>query len=454
MSILGSLIGGAISAAINRYKSSSSSGSSGSSGGSGGGYSQSAPVSLRDYMSGYGKTPGWDPDTGVVTIGEYGFKPGNVPGTTYNPETGYHYVSDPETINRMLGINSQPQQPQQYPQQPMQQEFDPTEYIEQLKTAKRQSLLAALDKARATALAGLETEKANVAPTYYDARNRAAAASDVGAMNFAQYMAARGIKGAAGAMPEIYRQAGLQGQIGALDRAEANALANIERQRSNIESGYASDVAAAEADVESQAMQALIDQWNANRQYELQKATLTGSLGDQRTLAGLAYDWSRSPSNPAVQAQILANKRAALEIAYQEIVNSYLPQTLKMEAEKLKQQVDAGQYDADIALAQLNQIRAQGRSGGGGSGGGTTVSDTEMKRNNLSQAQNKIWSDLNSGKSIQQVEAEIIRDASKYTQLGLDVDDLVDYAWYAATGASKKTQSGDSAAALRAALGL
>jgi hypothetical protein len=45
-------------------------------------------------------------------------------------------------------------------------EFDPTAYIEQLKTAKRQSLLAALDKARTTALTGLETEKANVAPTY------------------------------------------------------------------------------------------------------------------------------------------------------------------------------------------------------------------------------------------------------------------------------------------------
>jgi hypothetical protein len=399
MSILGSLIGGAISAAINRYKSksSSSSGSSGSSGGSGGGYSQSAPVSLRDYMSGYGKTPGWNPDTGVVTIGEYEFKPGNVPGTTYNPETGYHYVSDPETINRMLGINSQPQQPQQYPQQPMQypqqqQEFDPTEYIEQLKTAKRQSLLAALDKARTAALGSLETEKANVAPTYYDARNRAAAASDVGAMNFAQYMAARGIKGAAGAMPEIYRQAGLQGQIGALDRAEANALANIERQRSNIESGYASDVAAAEADVESQAMQALIDQWNANRQYELQKATLTGSLGDQRTLAGLAYDWSRSPSNPAVQAQILANKKAALDIAYQEIINSYLPETEKLKAQELKQKVEAGQYDADIALAQLNQIRAQASSGRS-SGGLTPTQEEASKQKMMSWVSDRVQND-------------------------------------------------------------
>jgi hypothetical protein len=276
------------------------------------------------------------------------FNPGNDPGTTT-------YKLDPEPVP---------------PQQ--QQEFDPTAYIEQLKTAKRQSLLASLDKARTTALSSLDTEKANVAPTYYDKRNQAAAASDVGAMNFAQYMAARGIKGAAGAMPEIYRQAGLQGQIGALDRAEANTLANIERQRSNVESGYASDVAAAEADVESQAMQAMIDQWNANRTYELQKAGLTGSLGDTRTLAGLEYDWSRSPSNPVNIAAILANKAQELENAANEIKNSYLPETLKMEAERLAQQVKAGSLDYDTALAQLNKIRTQGS--GGSSGGGETMS--------------------------------------------------------------------------------
>lgn len=208
-------------------------------------------------------------------------------------------------------------------------------------------------------MGALDTEKANVSPTYYDARNRAAAASDVGAMNFAQYMTARGIKGAAGAMPEIYRQAGLQGQIGALDRQEAANLAAIERQRSNVESGYASDVAAANADVESQAMQAMIDQWNQNRQYELQRGTLTGSLGDERTLAGQEFDYSRIPSNPAVQAAILANRQRELENAAQEIQNSYLPDTLKLQAERLAQQVKTGSLDYDTALAQLNQIRAQ-----------------------------------------------------------------------------------------------
>jgi hypothetical protein len=240
-----------------------------------------------------------------------------------------------------------------------QDQTDIEDYINRMKAAQRQARIASLDKAKVSALGALDTEQANVAPVYYDKRNQAAAASDVGAMNFAQYMAARGIKGAAGAMPEIYRNAGLQGQIGALDRQEAANLAAIERQRANIESGYASDVAAANADIEAQAMQAAIDQYNANRAYNLQQAQLTGSLGDQRTLAGQQFDYSKSPSNPAVQAQILANKQRELEIAAQEIQNSYLPETEKMKAQILAQQAKARMLDYDTALANLNQIKAQ-----------------------------------------------------------------------------------------------
>jgi hypothetical protein len=294
------------------------------------------------------------------------------------------------------GGNEQPPLPEipLAPEIPAEQTVQPdiTEYINELKEAERRARIAALEKARTTALTGLETEKANIAPVYYDKRNQAAAASDVSAMNFAQYAAARGIKGAAGAMPEIYRQAGLQGQIGALDRAEANALANIERQRSGIESSYASDVAAAEADVESNAMQALIDQWNTNRQYELQKAALTGNLGDTRTLAGLEFDYSKSPSNPAVQAAILANRARELENTAKEIQNSYLPQTLKLEAQRLEQQVKAGSLDYDTALAQLNQIKAQtarylSDANSGGSGGLTAYQQAQLD----SREEQELW---------------------------------------------------------------
>jgi hypothetical protein len=360
--LIGGLAAGAASKAIkksiDKYNTGSSSSSSGRSSGSRG-ITSSTTNSLRDYLGQYGKNPTVDDTNRTVSFGGNTYDFGNIPGTTFDRSSGMHYVTNPDSFYKETGIGAPTQQ---LPGQIMAttgSQHDPTDYIRQLQEAQRQSRIAALDKARNAALGSLDTEQASVEPMYYDKRNQAAAASDVGAMNFAQYMAARGIKGAAGAMPEIYRQAGLQGQIGALDRQEAANLAAIERQRSYVESGYASDVAAANADVESQAMQAMIDQWNQNRQYELQRGALTGSLGDERTLAGQQFDYSKSSSNPEVQGQILNNQARELELAAQEIQNSFLPETLKLQAERLAQQVKTGALDYDTALAQLNQIKAQ-----------------------------------------------------------------------------------------------
>jgi len=73
-------------------------------------------------------------------------------------------------------------------------------------------------------------------------------------------MAGRGIKGSAGAMPEIYRNAALQSQIGALDKQQAAEHADIARRKSGIESAYQSDVAGANADIDAQTMQNYINQ--------------------------------------------------------------------------------------------------------------------------------------------------------------------------------------------------
>lgn len=223
--------------------SSSKSSSSGSSNKSSGGVASS--TTLRDYLSQHGLTPSVDDANRMVTIGGNTYSFGAIPGTRYDTSTGLHYVTDPDALNTAVGIGgkSPTNQQQNQPYIVVQQEsqYDPMELINELKRAQREARIAALDKAKTAALGALDTEKANVAPIYYDKRNQAAAQSDIGAMNFAQYMAARGIKGAAGAMPEIYRQAGLQGQIGALDLQEAANLAAIERQRSLIEQGYASE---------------------------------------------------------------------------------------------------------------------------------------------------------------------------------------------------------------------
>lgn len=157
------------------------------------------------------------------------------------------------------------------------------EYQDALAEAQRQSRISALGKARDSALSGLDTEKATIDPYYYDKRNEAAAVSDTGAKNFAEYMAGKGIKGSAGALPEIYRNAGLQSQIGRLDQQQAAEHSDIARRRSGIESSYQSDVANANADIDAQTMQNYINQMQtvqAQRIADLaaQGKTSTGDL--------------------------------------------------------------------------------------------------------------------------------------------------------------------------------
>jgi hypothetical protein len=71
-------------------------------------------------------------------------------------------------------------------------------------------------------------------------------------------------------MPEIYRNNALQGQIGALDQAEAGDLARIERDKNNINANYNSDVVNATADTEAQSLQNYLSQMNTDRAYNLQ----------------------------------------------------------------------------------------------------------------------------------------------------------------------------------------
>lgn len=339
-------------------------------------------MTMRDYMSSYGQTPGWDANTGMVTIGGKQYQSGNIPGTYFDAGTGYHYVTDPTKFNSLLATGTPQQSVVQQPIMPppeKEEEFqfmmpdlsmyDTSRYIGQLADAQRASRIAALDKARSNAMTALDTEQANIAPVYYDKRNQAAAQSDVGAMNFAQYMAARGIKGAAGAMPEIYRNASLQGQLGALDRQEASQLGAIERQRANVESGYASDVAAAEADIQSQAMQNAINQMNADREFAMQQAALEWEIkraNQERQKAAedaARQDWLATIGRYAddYQAQINAVQNDGdpsndWQIPYLQAARQNKISDLDAAAAKAAQQ----DFENQLALARLNKP-----SGGG-----------------------------------------------------------------------------------------
>ena len=177
---------------------------------------------------------------------------------------------------------------------------------QQLADQLKASKIAALDKVRTGANSALDTEASTIAPQYYDKRNQAAAASDVGAENFVQYMASRGIKGSAGGMPEIYRNTALQGQIGALNQQEQAANNDIASRRSGIETNYQSDVAAANADAEAVSLQNYIDNMKlAASQKVADNAAMGMTSTGQTTLEGQrAADTRQADLVAAYQANI------------------------------------------------------------------------------------------------------------------------------------------------------
>jgi hypothetical protein len=252
----------------------------------------------------------------------------------------------------------------------------------ELAEAQRQSRIAALQKSKETALANLESgltsamsayagEEAVLKPYYYDLRNRAAAQSDIAAKNFAEYMAAQGIRGSAAGLPEIYRNAALQGQIGALTRQEQQAREDIARRRSATQAeyetqkagllnAYESDVAAAMADIDAQTLQNYIDNMRiiqAQRVADLaaQGKTSTGEL----TLQGRE-----------AQQNELARQAALLAAQYYDDIQAYIntldpndPLVPYLYAERRKKiQTEAEKAAAAAAAASEEEQRAWKRA--------------------------------------------------------------------------------------------
>lgn len=206
-----------------------------------------------------------------------------------------------------------------------------------------------------TSIADLDTARYGLQSTYDGKRRQAAAASDVGAMNFAQYMASRGVKGAAGGLPELYRSAGLQNALSSLDTAEARDKAALDIKKAALsgsyksslaalENSYASDAAAAGADSEAASLEAqlallreqadktaaadtqakddwlaTLGQYSADYQAQINAVTADGDPSN---------DWQLPYLKAARQEKLAAQADAAAKAGQQEYENWYRLQQL------------------------------------------------------------------------------------------------------------------------------
>jgi len=141
-----------------------------------------------------------------------------------------------------------------------QPQYDPTPQINALAEAQKTQTIANLDKARQTGLSNLDKEKSAIQPKFYDARNQSNVTMNNAQRSWSDYLAQRGLNSsglaAQGAMNTFNQY---QGDIGSLNRQEKQNYADIERSRSDLNNAYETDVASANAGIEANRMDKLIE---------------------------------------------------------------------------------------------------------------------------------------------------------------------------------------------------
>ena len=138
---------------------------------------------------------------------------------------------------------------------------DYTTQLNNLKNAQKQAALADLENTRNTTLSNLQAEEAKINPTYEAKRTQTSNASKVNARNFQEYLANTGrANSGIGAQYEMGRQNSLNRDINALNTAQAQDISDIARRRTDANNAYNTSLAGANAQVEANYIQNLLQQ--------------------------------------------------------------------------------------------------------------------------------------------------------------------------------------------------
>ena len=256
---------------------------------------------------------------------------------------------------------------------------DYSEYIEAMNKAQQEAALSQPKAAYDKNVAALDRAEADIAPTYQEARNQTAGSSELAKRQFAEYAAARGLNSGAGAQAELARQNTLQGNLNQLNRGEADALADLALQRSQVESDYNNAIAKAQADgdyaLASQLYQEKVRLDEALREMQLQQAQLDyqswqsayqiyrDQVSDSRYADQLAYDRYRDQVLDNRYADELAYDRGRDEIADQryedELAYDRNQDQYDREAEKAALLASVGDFSGYSALWGLSEAQTE-----------------------------------------------------------------------------------------------
>ena len=147
--------------------------------------------------------------------------------------------------------------------------------LNRLKTAQRDAAIADLENTRNQALSNLEAERASNASLYNQQRSTANAQNRLNAKNFQEYLAQTGrANSGLSAQAKMQNANNLATNLNYLNAGEAGALADINRRSTLAQNTYNTGLAGANANIEANYIQNLINERDKQLQRDLQERQL------------------------------------------------------------------------------------------------------------------------------------------------------------------------------------
>ena len=153
------------------------------------------------------------------------------------------------------------------------------EDLNRLKTAQRNAAVADLENTRNQALSNLQAERNANTAAYNQQRSTANAQNRMAAKNFQEYLAATGrANSGLSAQAQMQNRNNLNTSLNYLNTSEAGALADINRRTTDAQNAYSSGLASANANIEANYIQNLINERNKELERQLQERQLQESI--------------------------------------------------------------------------------------------------------------------------------------------------------------------------------
>ncbi len=134
-------------------------------------------------------------------------------------------------------------------------------YINEIYQQQLEARRAAIESAYKQNTASLDRTAEQIPVTYQGARNQAAGQAAISQKNFDEYAAASGLNSGAAAQARLASNTALQSTLGSISQAEAQALADIELQRRQLEERYRAEIAAAIAESNAERARTLYNEY-------------------------------------------------------------------------------------------------------------------------------------------------------------------------------------------------